>query len=56
MLVQLLTQGMDSINESMPKSCCLEVNVCTGAIQEKLIGKESNRYYGTGAQYDFASK
>ena len=56
MLVQLLRKGTQSINELMLKSCCSLVNVCTGAIDEKWIGKQRHESYGTCAQGNSKAK
>ena len=56
MLVQLLRTQTKSINESLTKSCYSRVDVCTGAIAEEWMQKESNEKDRTCVPDDFASK
>ena len=56
MLVQPLRKARHSIIDSMKKSCCWRVNVCTEAINEKWIRNERHRSHETQVQGDFARK
>ena len=56
MLVQLLTKGIEVIDDQMAQTCCSIVDVCTGAIDVKWIILPVNGSNRTIAQYDFATK
>ena len=56
MLVQLFTKPTDRNDESMAESCCLMVDVCTGAIDERWFVKTTTTSNRAMMQCNFTLK